>query len=162
MPIEKQMLTFGLFTLFFFCLAPLNNASVIENFTSKKHGVVKRLEMLQSMIEEASEQPESDNDDAQQNQISDKILSSQGHLSFLKRLPKPMLQNLAQLYVEGKEKQVNHFLQVAWKIDRFYRKQKCQLFFSFELCSNSSAHPFFLWAKISANKILHPHRNNNL
>ena len=150
------MLTFGIFTIFILCFAPLNNASVIEDFASKKHGVVRRLEVLQSMIEEASEQSAGDGDDTQQ------ILSSKGHLSFLRRLPKPMLQNLAQLYIQGKEKQVNHFLKVAWKIDRFYRKQKCQLFFSFELCSNSSAHPFFLWAKISANKILNPHRNNNL
>ena len=75
-------------------------------------------------------------------------------LPLFKQLPEPIVQRAVDLYKQG---QIDKLMELLTSIDKLvkrYQLQKCKAIFSFHLCSNSSAQPFFLWAKMSANKIV--------
>ena len=77
---------------------------------------------------------------------------------LFQHLPKPIVQKAIELYQQGKIGKLLKLLITVDKLAKLYQLQKCKAIFSFHLCSNSSAQPFFLWAKISANKIIKERR----
>ena len=75
-------------------------------------------------------------------------------VSVFKYLPEPIVEKSINLYNQGK---IDKLLTLLTAVDRLRQLQqfrKCNAIFSFQLCSNSSAQPFFLWAKMSANQIV--------
>ena len=81
-------------------------------------------------------------------------------LSKETHLPKPVLVKLYQLHTRGESNKVSKLLGAVSKLEKLYLQHKCRMIFSRHLCSNTSAQPFFLWAKMFANKITrgHSHR----
>ena len=75
-------------------------------------------------------------------------------LPLFKHLPKPIIGKVIDLYKQRKTDKLLKLLSTVEKLLKLYQLQKCKAIFSFHLCSNSSAQPFFLWAKMSANKIV--------
>ena len=74
-------------------------------------------------------------------------------IPMLGNLPKPVLVKAVSLYRTGEIGKLTVLLTSISKLDQLYRQQKCRAIFSRDLCNNSSAQPFFMWAKISANKM---------
>ena len=68
-------------------------------------------------------------------------------------LPERILRKLAIWYKAGKKGKVFKTLMAITNLQRLYMKKKCYLIFSSDVCENSSAQPFFLWAKMYANKL---------
>ena len=81
--------------------------------------------------------------------VSEKIIRSQNNAV----LPEKMVQKLALLYNEGKREQVAKIFKAINALQKLYWKRKCYLMFSSDVCENSSAQPFFLWAKMYANRV---------
>ena len=79
-------------------------------------------------------------------------------ISELRRLPEPIIRKAVQLYNKGQMEQLLSLLTAVERLEQLYRLQKCSAIFSYQLCSNSSAQPFFLWAKMSANQLTNGRR----
>ena len=75
-------------------------------------------------------------------------------MPILGNLPLAISNKAVKLHRRRNFKRLNILLNAVTKLDKLYREQKCEAMFSKQICNNSSPQPFYMWAKISANKII--------
>ena len=85
---------------------------------------------------------------------SEKYLLVNRVMSMLGHMPKPVVRKVVALYRRGAIKQMIRLLRAVSKLNKIYRLRRCKAAFSRQLCMNTSPLPFFMWAKMSANKIV--------
>ena len=77
----------------------------------------------------------------------------------LGKLPKSVMLKAKALYENGEMDKLKELSASLKRLKQLYLMQKCKAIFTADLCSNSSAQPFFIWAKMSANKIIQGQRS---
>ena len=77
------------------------------------------------------------------------------------KLPDRILSHMKNLYERGETVKLMKLIRAIAKLEQLYMMKKCEAMFSYDVCANSSAQPFFLWAKMFANKITKQSNVNN-
>ena len=74
--------------------------------------------------------------------------------SPIRVLPERIIRKLSKWYNEGRTREVIKVIKAISNLQRLYLRQRCYSMFSSDLCQNASAQPFFIWAKMYANKLV--------
>ena len=75
-------------------------------------------------------------------------------MSMVQKMPKSIIPKAMSLIENGEMEKLKELAAVLKRLKQLYLMQKCKAIFTADLCSNSSAQPFFIWAKMSANKMI--------
>ena len=75
-------------------------------------------------------------------------------MSIIGQMPKSVMLKAKALYENGEMEKLKELSAALKRLKQLYLMQKCKAIFTADLCSNSSAQPFFIWAKMSANKMI--------